>query len=328
MRAPGVRAPGVREGVAVVIAAWRASATIEQAVASALAQPETAEVIVVDDASADSGATLDAARAADDGSGRLTCHALSANGGPARARNVAMQASTAPWICVLDSDDYMEPGRLGVLLQVAASGYDFVADDPLQVEAGADPATRRAMWFEADGQPIDLSLADFLSGNISRKDRQRRELGFIKPLMARAFLERHALAYDETMRLGEDYDLYVRALAAGARFRLIPAAGYVAVMRGDSLSARHDRKDLAAFLAADINLLARGGLSAEETRLVQAHRFSTERRIAWIDFMDGVKALDVFRALGVLLRDPRQTAHLLGKFAAAAARRIARGRSR
>ena len=34
--------------------------------------------------------------------------------------------------------------------------------------------------------------------------------------MRRAFLERHGLAYDETMRLGEDYDLYARALSLDA----------------------------------------------------------------------------------------------------------------
>jgi len=62
--------------VTVVIAAWRADGTIGRAVASALAQPEAAEVVVVDDASGDDGATLAAARAADDGTGRLIVLAL------------------------------------------------------------------------------------------------------------------------------------------------------------------------------------------------------------------------------------------------------------
>jgi succinoglycan biosynthesis protein ExoU len=74
--------PASRQSVTVVIAAWRAAATIGRAVGSALAQPEAAEVIVVDDASADGEATLSAARAVDDGSGRLKVFALDRNADP------------------------------------------------------------------------------------------------------------------------------------------------------------------------------------------------------------------------------------------------------
>ena len=39
--------------IAVVIAAYNAEATLDRAVASALAQPETAEICIVDDCSTD-----------------------------------------------------------------------------------------------------------------------------------------------------------------------------------------------------------------------------------------------------------------------------------
>jgi glycosyltransferase involved in cell wall biosynthesis len=61
-------------GVAVLIAAHNAAATIGAAVRSALAQPEACEVIVVDDASTDGTGT--AALAAAQGDTRL--HVLSA----------------------------------------------------------------------------------------------------------------------------------------------------------------------------------------------------------------------------------------------------------
>ena len=53
----------------IIIAARDAAATIAAAVSSALRQPETAQVLVVDDASADG--TADTALAADDGTQRL-----------------------------------------------------------------------------------------------------------------------------------------------------------------------------------------------------------------------------------------------------------------
>lgn len=307
--------------VAVLIAAWRAAATIGRAVETALAQPETAEVIVVDDASGDEGATVAAAQAADDGTGRLRIAVQPRNAGPAAARNEAIRLSTAPWLCIVDSDDFMEPGRLGRLLAVAES-QDFIADDILQEIAGEGPATRRPMWFDGPSDGLDMSLAFFVDANISRAGRSRRELGFIKPLMRRAFLDRHRLRYDETMRLGEDYDLYVRALAAGARFRLTPAMGYVAVMRADSLSAVHGRADLAAFAAADTRLLAGSQLSAVDEKLIRAHRKSIERRIAWIDFMDAVKAKRPFPALRILLNDPLQAPKHLGQFAYVSVRKL------
>jgi succinoglycan biosynthesis protein ExoU len=129
--------------------------------------------------------------------------------------------------------------------------------------------------------------------------------------MRRAFLERNELTYNEAMRLGEDYDLYARALALGGRMRLIPYAGYVSVMRSNSLSAVHSRADLCALEAADDRLLASDKLVNAEKWLVREHRFSTRSRIVWIDFMEMLKAGKPFRALSIMLRDPRQAPYVL-----------------
>ena len=306
--AQGVNA---RREVAIIIAAWRASATIGRAITSALSQGETAEVVVVDDCSNDDGATLAAARAADDGTGRLQVIALDRNSGPARARNAAIAASRAPWIAVIDSDDFIEPGRLAALLALAHEGYDLIADDLMQTPEGQPVSEGKPLWFRGDRTPVTVDFSLFVNSNIPRANRHRRELGFMKPLMRRSFLERHKLAYDETMRLGEDYDLYARALAHGGRMRLIPYAGYVSVMRTNSLSALHSRADLAALEGADDRLLASGQLKGPQKRLVRRHRFSTRSKIVWIDFMETLKAGKPFRALSIMLRDPRQAPHVL-----------------
>jgi succinoglycan biosynthesis protein ExoU len=298
------------EGVTVIIAAWRASATIGRAIASALAQPEAAEIVVVDDASADGGATLAAARAADDGSGRLKVFGLDRNAGPAAARNAAIAASRSPWICALDSDDFMQPGRLRALLELGASGYDLVADDLLQTPEGEPISSGKPLWFRGGAVPFDVSFNTFIASNVTKASRLRREMGFLKPLMSRSFLETHALAYDETMRLGEDYDLYARALSLGARMRLVPWTGYVSVMRGHSLSLNHGRKELAALEASDDRLLASGRLSRADATVVKRHRFSTRARIAWIDFMAALKGAQPVRAAIVALKDIRQIPYL------------------
>jgi len=314
--------PASMQFVTVVIAAWRAAATIGRAVSSALAQPEVAEVIVVDDASADAEATLRGACAADDGSGRLKVFALDRNAGPAAARNAAIAASRAPWICVLDSDDFMQPGRLGTLLQHAGGGHDLIADDLLQISEGQPLATGKLLWFRDNAASFDVSFGSFVESNVTKASRLRREMGFLKPLMRRDFLEKHGLAYDEAMRLGEDYDLYARALSLGARMRLVRWAGYVSVMRGDSLSLKHGRRELAALEDSDDRLLASGRLSKNDAATVKRHRFTTRSRIVWIDFMVALKGGKPVDALGVVLRDARQAPYIVRGLARMIVRRF------
>jgi succinoglycan biosynthesis protein ExoU len=317
---PGPQSGGeTLEGVAVIIAAWRASSTIARAVRSALAQPEAIEVIVVDDGSGDDDATLTAAEGADDGTGRLRTIALSTNGGPSRARNAALAGIRARWITVLDADDFMLPGRLEALMKLAAEDLDFIADDLLLVKEGAEDGPRSPLWFRGRPRTQSLSFEDFIRANIPHPARPRRELGFLKPLMRRAFLDRRRLRYDESMRLGEDYDLYVRALADGGAFLLVPAAGYVSVMRQGSLSDTTSRADLEAFLASDDRMMSRTPMTRSELKALKAHRAVTQRKLAWIDFIDALKAKRAVRALGIMLHDPKQAWYItrgLGRIAA------------
>lgn len=289
---------------------------------SALAQNETREVIVVDDRSDDMSATVDAARSADDGTQRLTIIPLSENKGPAHARNVGISASLSPWISILDSDDYMDPGRFDRMFKLAGASCDIIADDLYQVSEHDAGAERRTMRFTSDHPVHTLTLEDFLRGNIPDPARPRTELGFLKPLMRREFLERQGLAYAEDMRLGEDYQLYAEALTRGARFCMLPACGYVAVMRRGSLSDRHGRSDLEACLSGDRRLLRLASLSIEARKLVHLRMRSTERKIAWIDVMEAIKSGRLPRAAAIVLERPHCAAHIMTGLSRIAARRI------
>ncbi|TIR80094.1 MAG: glycosyltransferase family 2 protein, partial [Mesorhizobium sp.] len=221
--------------VCVIIAARNAARTIPVAIASALREPEVAEVVVVDDASTDD--TQNVARAADDGSGRLKVMRLDVNHGPSFARNAAIKASVSPFISILDADDFFLEGRFRRLF--ASPDWDFAADNIMLIrdDAATDPTKVAAPSFAPEPQFLDFER--FIEGNISRRRLLRGELGFLKPVISRAFLDRHGLRYDENLRLGEDYELYARAVARGARFKIIKSCGYGAIVRADSLSGRH-----------------------------------------------------------------------------------------
>ncbi|WP_374575537.1 glycosyltransferase family 2 protein [Phenylobacterium sp.] len=281
----------------MVIAAYNAEETIARAVDSALAQPETLEVIVVSDASSDQTAAIAVAR----DPAKVRVIPLAVNEGPAAARNRALDEARGGFIAILDADDLMLPGRLGALLH-ELGGADFVADDlaftlesaPLQVQG------RLAGW----SQTSRLSLERFARGNVSRRSRQRRELGFLKPLIRRSFLERHGLRYPKELRLGEDYVFYATALALGAEFIITPAKGYIAVRKADSLSGTHKTEVLADFSAACAALRSLPGLSPEEKSALKAQAVNVQRKLALRRVLD-VKASDGrLRALTWLARRP------------------------
>lgn len=299
--------------VSIIIPAFNCEATIERAVRSALDQTVPVDVIVVDDCSTDS--TLDVLNKLDcDSQGRLQVVAQEENGGPAKARNVAIEMSTSPWITPLDSDDFMEPKRISKLLDHAREeGWDFVADDLLKVEEAAVDRLKYRLWSQHDFGRRELTLEYFVRGNISSKHDHRRELGFVKPLMKRSFLDAHHIRYDDNMRLGEDYDLYARALANGARFGLVDPCGYYAVERPGSLSGAHSAAARAAIVASDKRLLDTPGLDNGARRALQAHMMESYRESAWMNLIDAVKARDFSKTAACFRAPPSVIASLAGK---------------
>jgi succinoglycan biosynthesis protein ExoU len=134
-----------------------------------------------------------------------------------------------------------------------------------------------------------LDFAAFVAGNVSGRGR-RRELGFLKPLMRREFLDRYGLRYADELRLGEDYALYAQALALGARFVVLPACGYVAVVRANSLSGRHSRHDLERLRDFDARLAAAFDLRPADRRALRRHTLSVEARVRWLAVIEGFKS--------------------------------------
>ena len=291
--------PPVTLSVSVVITARDAAATIGDAVRSALAEPETAEVIVVDDASRD--ATTAAAETAAGGDGRLKLIRCAVNVGPAAARNRALEAATGAFVAVLDADDFLLPGRFARLL--AVPGWDMVADNILFVAESASPAALPPLPPVTPAL-IDIDLTGFVRANRSARGAGRREWGFLKPVMRRDFLDGHGLRYDEALRLGEDYDLYVRMLQKGARFRVSAQVGYAARWRADSLSSRHRTADLKALHAAARAHLAAPGLDPAARRALRAHAAELRQRFLLRDFLDRRAHLGRAKAVLSALRRP------------------------
>lgn len=310
--------------VGVIIPAHNAEGTIARAVGSALGEAECCEVIVVVDGATD--ATAEAARGADDGSGRLKMIELPTSGGPAAARNRALAESRAAWVCPLDSDDYFLPGRLGQIR--AETGYcDFVADDLLRVIEGRPHCAPRPMIGERMKLPACLSFETFVLANISRAHLPRAELGFLKPLMRRSFLDAHHLAYEPTLRLGEDFVLYASALALGAKFKILPPCGYVAVERAASISGSHGAAELLSLVEASRRMESVLKLSPDERQALREHRAHVAAKLALREFLDAKRVGGLRGAAAVLARRPAAAPYIVTTIASDVIRRHASPRA-
>ncbi|MFH0895767.1 MAG: glycosyltransferase family 2 protein [Bacteroidota bacterium] len=97
--------------VSVIIPVYNASQFLEKSVLSALEQPETGEVILVDDKSQDNSAEISRELEARFENVRFFTHADNKNHGANITRNRGIEFAAFPFISFLDADDFYLPGR-------------------------------------------------------------------------------------------------------------------------------------------------------------------------------------------------------------------------
>jgi succinoglycan biosynthesis protein ExoO len=194
----------------VIIPAYRAEATLDRALNSALGQTiDDVEVIVVDDASGDGSWELVLDRMRHDPRLRAIQHRH--NCGKPIAMNRAIETARGRWIAVLDADDWYHPDRLAALIALGeAAGADLVADNQFFFDARAD----RMLGSAWRGGPTHwpLTFDDYLAG----ADAYRNfNLGMLKPVVRADFIRRTGLEYEEQARNGQDFFYILRFFLLG-----------------------------------------------------------------------------------------------------------------
>lgn len=220
--------------VSVLVPVHDGADVLAAAVASALAQEGAGaiEVLVVDDASTDGTRALAEELARRDP--RVRVFALDVNAGPGAARSHALARARGEWVAVLDADDALAPGRFAHLLGHAeAAGLDAVADNLALVDPGLGRVVGHAFPLGPD-ERRRLTPESFLAASVPGG---RVTLGWMQPVMRRAFLAAHGIDWP-ALRHAEDLVLAMRLLAAGARFELLGRPGYLYTQRRGTVSGR------------------------------------------------------------------------------------------
>ncbi|MEY4983235.1 MAG: hypothetical protein RIR62_1501 [Pseudomonadota bacterium] len=311
--------------VSVIIAAWRAADRIGTAIASALSQTGvTVEVVVADDASPDGTAAVIAALA--EGDGRIRPIYLPANAGPAAARNRAIAAARGEWIAVLDADDRMVPRRLSRMVALAREkGADCILGNLAEVDADGMSLSDHPFAVTPE-EPAPVTAEGFVAANLAQAGPRR--WGYLKPLIRRQALADHALAYDETLRNGEDFHLILSLLLSGARVWFSPDPDYLYTRRAGSVSDRIALSHLAALLAADARVAARLAQRPALAALMRRRQAELSDLMTAETVLRAIRARQAGQARRALAARPRALGLVLRQAGEGALRRLSRLRGR
>ena len=131
--------------ISIIMAAYNAEKTIEQAINSVLSQtyPDF-ELLVVNDCSTDKTAMLAEAIVKKDDRVRLISNEK--NSGVSYTRKHGLEEASGEWVAILDSDDAWAPEKLEKQIK-------------LQKKTNADLLFTGSAFMDADGKPIDWYLA-------------------------------------------------------------------------------------------------------------------------------------------------------------------------
>jgi hypothetical protein len=175
--------------VSILIPCYNASATVERAVDSALAQTfRDIEVIVADDGSTDSSlAVLERYR----GDARLAIHAEPHRGGNG-TRNRLLELARGEFVQFLDADDELDSEKIEACLAAFGEDVDMVYTNH-RVCRGDDVTEKRLP--ELDGDLVSY----FVTNSVAIHE----------PLHRREHLVA-AGGFDETLKCCQEYELHIR----------------------------------------------------------------------------------------------------------------------
>jgi succinoglycan biosynthesis protein ExoO len=284
--------------VSVIMANYRGAEHLSAAIASVLRQTHAdLELIVSDDASPDeSVAVVREAMAAD---ARVRLIEASANAGPSAARNRALDAATGDWVAMVDSDDLLHPERIERLLTAAVRlGADIIADDMVLFGETVEASGRTLLQPLAMRAPMTVTTGLYLEA--SGEDARVPALGYLKPMIRRRLIG--ARRYDESLRIGEDYDFVLGLLLAGARFLVLPDPMYLYRRHSGSISHRLSEAAVSAMLVAHDRVAATAGEA--ELALLARRRSGLEAQLRYERLANAIRAGRAVAAAGLLLHHP------------------------
>jgi glycosyltransferase involved in cell wall biosynthesis len=197
------RVPG---RVSVVIPCYNGARYLREALDSALAQTYgDVEIFVADDGSTDDSVAIATSYGA-----RVRC-LRQANAGPSSARNLALGAATGEYVALLDADDVQHATKLARQLDVLRTRPEVsVVYCGWRLIDGTGRELPERGWPRVEGELLD----QLVLGNLVHP---------VTVVLRRDLVDRVG-GFDERRPVNEDWDLFLRAGRAGARWACVDQA--------------------------------------------------------------------------------------------------------
>lgn len=206
--------------VSVIMPAFNAAAFIAESIDSVLAQTYSDwELLVIDDGSTDATAAIVSAKVAED---RRIIYLYQENGRQAKARNLGLMHAKGRLIAFLDADDLWLADKLEIMVDEFISGsQDLLFSDSYEFEGR----------FSFDGEGGNAKRMGIVAREYAGFDGLSEFLEINRIPMSTVICRSDIVVteqFDEMMTPAEDYDLWLRMLIRGCRFRALsaPLAAY------------------------------------------------------------------------------------------------------
>ena len=189
--------------VSVVVPVYKVEKYLDRCVESLLAQTiDDMEIILVNDGSPDQCPRMCDEWAKKDARIRVV---HKANGGLSSARNAGLKVAGGTYVGFVDSDDSVEPDMYEKMLTaIEREGVDFVMSDYVRVPAKGEPYLKTLTIREGRYDKAALKNEIFPSLIMGENVDYGPLLSVCQCLYRRAFLEQHAITFDEEVRWSED----------------------------------------------------------------------------------------------------------------------------
>lgn len=277
---------GLSPTFSVIIAVYNAAAYLPQAIESCLVQSMQAlEIIVVDD-----GSTDDFDRAIAPFLDQVLV-LRQANRGESSAKNAAVLAASGDYVVILDADDVAFSDRIEALnaFAIERPDLDIITHDDVLTQDGE---FLRNFFNETHTFPVHKQREEIL-----------KRCFIVNPAVKRsAWIENRG--YDENLRIGADWDLWIRMILSGSVAGAVVEPLVEYRQWGGNLTS-----DRLASFASRVALFSktqlRDDLSASERIVLENSLVDVQRRLAW----EAVIAADpsARSALSAVLRNSRQS---------------------
>ncbi len=279
--------------VSVIIPVYNAASLVTEAVESALAQPETGQVILVDDGSQDCSLAVCRGLAGRHDRIDLLRHPGGGNHGAAASRNLGIRSARCEYIAFLDADDYYLPGRFRAARQAFESGpsvdgvYDAIGTiyDHDQVTA----------WYRAHRYPDLITLFEKVDPSRLFETLIAGDSGFFctDGIVVRASIFDRTGEFDTSLRMCEDTAMWIKMSIVG---RLV--AGSIT----EPVGMRRLHANNTIFQGRDRNATYAARMAALLLRWGQEHHLPGRRLKMLADFLLDFRLCEIDSDAPYLLR--------------------------